>query len=449
MLSRPDRTLRWDVLELHLSEAAYLWTQREAALVSAEYALAEVEEGPERRLLTQVDALAVGGPRTRDRLLVPALASDEAEERGAAAFATAFSGDAKDVGLVADTAAEAAPKDRPPLLRALALTPAPSAAPALASLAGAADPDLAAGALDALAFRRAVTQEDVARLISRREPRVAAAAVRALRFVPGGPQAGAVRVALGAQEPELRHAALVIGAVGGLREVARVARDARAAAGPLGETARLLLATLGGDDDARALVELLDDEDLRRDALFALGFSGRLLAVEAALRWVDDDEVGGVAAEAVSAITGIAITDALVRAPPPGDGEDDELETDDDELPALEEDLGSELLPGADEELPLVEAGALAKRWEELRPKLPADQRLLRGRPSDLGVLLAELEAGPARRRPVLALELAVRSKGAVQVEPFALVPVQREQLAAARGLRSGTAFTAPVFPRE
>lgn len=441
MLARPDRTLRQDVLALHLDEAAYLWTEREAALASADHTLAEVADGPERRLLCHLDALAVGGARAAARLLLPALASEEAEVRGAAALALTFPGEGRDLAAVAAAAAEASGEVRAPLLRALALCDAPDAAQPLLAVLRGEDPGLVADALDALSFRRAAPAPEVARLLSHPAPEVHAAALRALRLVPGGAEAGAVQAALSAPAPALRLAALLTAAVGGSRDALAACRRDLAAPGALGAAARLLLALAGDARDVDALAALLEDEALRRDALVALGYSGRPAAVDAALPWVADPAVGAVAAEAVSAVTGIDVAGPLALDPGPAPDEDDG------EPPPLEVDLASSLLPGADDDLPLADPELLARAWAERRPRLPAAGRFLRGRPLDLGALVAELETGPARRRAGLALELAVRSRGAVQVEPLALVAVQRRQLGAARALRGGAAPSAPLAP--
>ncbi len=85
MFRTPDRSLRFDVLERHLEEAAFLWTQWEAALADAAYTLAEVAEGPEWRLRAHLDALAVAGRGAVAGLLLPALEEGEPEVRRAAA----------------------------------------------------------------------------------------------------------------------------------------------------------------------------------------------------------------------------------------------------------------------------------------------------------------------------------------------------------------------------
>ncbi len=84
MFRTPDRSLRFDVLERHLEESAFLWTQWEAALADAGYTLAEVAEGPEWRLRAHLDALVVAGRGAVTRILLPALEESEPEAMRAA-----------------------------------------------------------------------------------------------------------------------------------------------------------------------------------------------------------------------------------------------------------------------------------------------------------------------------------------------------------------------------
>jgi hypothetical protein len=109
---------------------------------------------------------------------------------------------------------------------------------------------------------------------------------------------------------------------------------------------------------------------MRREVLFALGFSGRASAAEACLAWLGNDEVGAVAAEAFGAITGLEIKGRFAR---------DRVEPDEEELPPLEEDLEEDLLPGPDDDLLLAEPAAVAVWWAETRRRLDPTVRYLRG----------------------------------------------------------------------
>ena len=77
---RPDNRSGWlsgetpDVVEEHLDDAEFLWSQWERSLVSPHHTLAEVATREEERLLANVDGLVAGGASVRARLVVPALA---------------------------------------------------------------------------------------------------------------------------------------------------------------------------------------------------------------------------------------------------------------------------------------------------------------------------------------------------------------------------------------
>src|SRR3954462_9549606 len=178
---RPDDDLRWDVLEQHLLEAGFLWLQREAALASNRYSLADVESGPERRLLAHVDALATSGRRGAEGLVQLALEADDAELRGAAALALSGPGEARNLEAILEAATQADAQGRAPLLRALALRGVPE----LESLLGAEDPVLAAQGLEALAFQGAVPARALGSLAERPEPWLRVAVMRAARVLPG------------------------------------------------------------------------------------------------------------------------------------------------------------------------------------------------------------------------------------------------------------------------
>jgi len=64
-----------DVLEEHLSEAAFLWTQWERALVAPDYTLDETAE-LEERLLAHLDGLVTAG-RPAIELLAPKVREGE------------------------------------------------------------------------------------------------------------------------------------------------------------------------------------------------------------------------------------------------------------------------------------------------------------------------------------------------------------------------------------
>jgi uncharacterized protein (TIGR02270 family) len=145
------------------------------------------------------------------------------------------------------------------------------------------------------------------------------------------------------------------------------------------------------------------------DALFALGFAGRLAGADACLEAVksEDQATARVAGEAFASITGLQI------APPYEAVETPEPE---EPIPFEEEELEADLAAGPEADLPLPDAFGLESWWSRTRPGLDPAVRHLGGKPRDAEVLWAALQGGPTRRRHALALELEIRSKGALRL---------------------------------
>src|SRR5687767_2503153 len=99
MNEEADR-VRWDVIEEHLEEAAFLWTQWETALDAPDFTLSEVADTIEARLLAHLDALEIGGPAVARRLLEPALRDPDPTLSFPAAFTLLLSQDTSHVQTV-------------------------------------------------------------------------------------------------------------------------------------------------------------------------------------------------------------------------------------------------------------------------------------------------------------------------------------------------------------
>jgi hypothetical protein len=110
-----------------------------------------------------------------------------------------------------------------------------------------------------------------------------------------------------------------------------------------------------------------------------------------------------------------------------------------DEPVALEEeDLDADLVPGPEAALPRLDRRAAEKWWGEQRSRFEKKGRYLLGAPWGRESVLAVLRHGPMRRRRGLAMEVAVRTRGRVQVETRALTARQRADLTAAEGIQVG-----------
>jgi uncharacterized protein (TIGR02270 family) len=410
--------IRWDIAEEHLDEAAFLRQLWEEALRSPDYSLAEIAEGPEERMLAHLDGLVLGGARVARRLLLPALGGEEPGPVFAAAFALLASEDGDFAEPVLEALARAEPPARAAIRRALALAPVPALGPRLAALA-----PRAAGAqadlLEVLAYLRIDPGLRLEPLVSSSDPAVQALAIRLSRFLPGRLDPFAVERALASPREAVRSAALEAGMVAGARGAFAAAEAAAAAPGPGFAAAALILGLSGDEKSAAALLPALRDPGRARAAAFALGFSGRVSAADALLAAMADEDLAPVAAEGFAAIAGLGVEGAFARPPRRW-------------TPGAEEGEGEGYGPEAD--LPAPDPAAAAEWWKEARPRLDPAQRWMRGQPWGAEALFREMERGPARRREALALEIAIRTRGQVQLAWDALSSRQRAEAAEARG---------------
>ncbi|QRK07176.1 TIGR02270 family protein [Archangium violaceum] len=422
-----------DVYEEHLSEAGFLWTRWERCLASPTVDLTAAE-AQEERLLAHMDGLAFGGPEVAERLLILTLELEAPAEVASAAFALLASGQdgAKHV-------LERLEVGEGPALagiqRALELDDSLAAA-ALLPLLSSSSVDAQAVVLEALVFRRAVPPSTLARFLSHADPRLQATALLGLEGHPEESVRKALHAALDAPQVHVRNAALVSGLIAGLRRAWDKCEKWAAEPSAVGAQARVLLALGGSEQDVTRLVKLLDVPELRSSTLWALSFSGQLAAAEACLAWMEEDRgTAALAAEAFSAITGLPLEGAYV-----GPSREDEAE---EPIPLEEEDLDADLVPGPEDALATPAPDAVAAWWKEARARFDPGTRYLRGIPFSAQSLLGALHQEPMRRRGVLALELAIRSRGQFRLEARAFTRRQASELARA------LAAPASISPRR
>jgi uncharacterized protein (TIGR02270 family) len=414
-----EAPIRWDLVEEHLDEAAFLRQLWEEALRSPLYTLEDVAGGPEGRMLAHLDGLVVAGRRAADRLLLPGLSADEPGVVFASAFALAASEDGDFGDAVVEALAKGEPARRAAIRRALSVAPVPGLGPRLAALAPASPLPLQADLLDILAYMRLDPGVRLEPLAASREPGALARAIRIAKAFPQRLDPQVISRALVSPDEEVRTAALETGMVAGVRGTLPAADDVVARRAPGFAQAALVVALSGEEKAVGALAPALADEALRAPAAFALGFTGRISAADALLAAMADEAFAPLAAEGFAAISGLPIERRFARQPLrwrpsfPGVAEE-------------EEPYG----PEADLAKPVPET--IARWWGAARAGLDGSRRWLRGRPWSPEAILAELAAGPARRREALALELAVRTRGAAAVAVDALSARQRAELSSA-----------------
>ncbi|MFY2558740.1 TIGR02270 family protein [Corallococcus terminator] len=419
----PDKEL----YERHADEAAFLWSQWERGLVAADDFMDEVAAS-EDRLLAHVDALVLGGPSVARMLLVPSLSSEELERVSSSAYVLLSSelpGGAESVRASLEDAPAAV---RLGLQRALEVREREELPSWLLSLLKQDDPMLVALALEVLASHGMAPAPALPPLLRHDNPIVRAAALRAACHSPGQLDRSLLPRCLESPDPGVRDAAIEAGLLGGHGSAWAMCQTI---VRQKTESLRLpaLLAALGGQTrEIGWLIALLAEPLHRRDALWALGFSGDPAAAEACLVWMEDEAVAPLAGEAFCAITGLQLKERFVLARPEPN-----------ELPPLEDDLDDDCIPQPEDDLPPPSAAQVTAWWRKESRRFKPGQRYLYGRPWSPEVLLDALFAAPMRRRTALALDLRLRSRGVLSVPVRAFTSHQFAALEVARSASPAT----------
>lgn len=416
-----------DVLEEHLDEAAFLWSQWESALLSPLFDLADTAE-VEERLLAHLDGLVLGGESAVTELLLPALETEEAPRISAAAWALLAGGGKKEreETLAVFQAGDAV--QRAGVRRALELSGQEGLVVALRKFLQSEEAAVRLLAFEALAFRGQAPEETRMAWLYRDDAEQVIAALREPRPLPLSTVQSILPQLLVDPRPGVRETAILAGLVSGARSAWKTCRKV-AEEGGAGRRQCLLLLALGGEaQDMEWLVGLLREPALRSDVLWALGFSGHAAAAEACLEWMDAGPLAALAGEAFSAITGLKL-EGMYRK---------ELEEAAEALvPLEEEDLEANLVPGPEASLPVPLREAVASWWHKARKDFERGTRYLRGVRLGPAEFLAALRTEPMRRRHALALELAILSRGVYRLQTRAFTRQQRAELDAVASARA------------
>jgi uncharacterized protein (TIGR02270 family) len=405
----------WDIAEEHLDEADFLTDQWLAQTRSPEISLLRLQATTERRLRAHLDALVVGGPAVAERLLWPVLMGEREGSRVAAAQAMVLGADAGAIDRILRALRRTRHSDlRYDLLKALRLTAAPSLGPALRRALRADDPaPVQVAVLEILS----VCGEDPgpvlpALLAASQDPAVLSAALVAAVAADRSPLVDLLDACLDHPVAAVRAAASRTGLIwnlGSAREACRAQ-----ARGAHGGDALLLLALAGDPRDVALLLEAVQSLELRAAALWALGFTGRIEAVEACLPWLDDGEpaVRRLAGEAVEAITGLRAPPSPVVAIDMPDGGLAEADASRDG--ESDEDAGSTAPrpPVPITELRDPDPSWVRDWWQAHRPSFRPQRRYVAGQPATGAGLLQAVREGPLRRAEPLLNALAIRSAG-------------------------------------
>lgn len=404
-----DEPVLWDVAEEHMEEAGFLWSLWEQSLDAPDFTLEQVVLGEEERLLAHLDGLVVGSEAVASRLLLPAVEEEEDSELVLAAALSLMLG-GQGSRAVAAALAEAEGERRRALIRSLQLAPSALAAHVAAPLLEHERSPVRAAALEVLAFHQVDLAEVLVRHLQDRDAWVRHGALLAARAPSGRTLEAFIGQAASDDDPAVRDAALVAGMIHGLPRAWERCREVVQGGEAHPRQAMELLALLGGSGALTILLEGLERSAHRADAIWALGHSGWPEVVPFCLDHLDGEAtLARLAGEAVCAITGLDLVQARIVLPEPPEEEAPE--------DADGEDLEVAMAPSAEEALPLPDAAGVRAWWGREGGRFAAGTRYLNGMPRGGAAVAAALRQGPMRRRHALALELAMRSGGSLQLE--------------------------------
>src|SRR4051812_46356461 len=372
-----EGSLREDI-EKHLGQAQGLWGQWHRSLASPDQNLAAAWRSGEERLHDHLAALRLGGLKAVIEVYLSALGTEDLGRLAAVAFALSSIAPGREPLFAAMVKAEA-PRLQV-LRRGVEMARDPGFLALLDGRFEAAPSRLKAAILDIRRFGRDEPGPHTLDLLLEGELAAQVAAAQAVRHSRSELAVDrAVDVAMMAPHPEVRNCAIESGLYAGQAEAWSACLQTVRAGAPGRGPLLLLIALLGTIADHGLVIAGLADDETRADAVWALGFAGGLAAAEACLELLAQELHPALAAEALGAITGL--------------------------------DLQREgLVVPSEDPLPLPDIPGVIRWWNRNRLRFSADERYLGGRPRTADGIQEALEHGPTRRRPPLALEMAIRT---------------------------------------
>jgi uncharacterized protein (TIGR02270 family) len=189
-----------------------------------------------------------------------------------------------------------------------------------------------------------------------------------------------------------------------------------------------VLALFGKPEEQEVVFNALRIPELQLPAIWALGHIGTIRAADACVAGMQHEPLARACGEAYCWMTGadlerdrLALTESSPDAPP---FEDD--------------DLDANLVPSPESLWPKPDPEAVRRHWSARKPEWSANVRHVRGRPIAGDTMLRTLETGPMIRRPDLAFELRVKTRGRYDVETRAFAARQRQMMSAGRAAVAG-----------
>ena len=416
-----------DLIEESLDEAAFLWRRWESELTSLTRSLDEIYSWTEDRLHGALDGVRVAGPRAvevgRKEL--------ESEENDRVTVATAILGSIGEAGAPEAIAAAlkgAEGKRLQAILRGLELLGSDQVRRASASVLTAPGPTRAAALCRLKWFRRVAPGDEMVTAFKSNVADLQVDAVRAARLVPPESARQWIEAGLNSDNADVQYTAVESGLALRIDQAWTTATQMATQHGPAAARYLKLLAMFGTAEEQEAVYAVLRVPELQAAAIWALGHIGNVRAADACVAGMKHEPIARACGEAYCWITGADLErDTLNVKETPADA------------PAFEDDdLDANLVPAPETLWPLPDVDAVTKHWLAIRSEWSASVRHIRGKPATGDSLLSMMETGPMLRRPDLALELRVKTRGRYDVEPRAFTGRQRQMMMVSRAAVSG-----------
>jgi uncharacterized protein (TIGR02270 family) len=314
------------------------------------------------------------------------------------------------------------------ILRGLELLGSDQALRASASVLTAPEPARAGALCRLKLFRRVAPGNELATAFRSNVADVQVNAIRAARLVPPESAGQWIAAGLNSDNADVQYAAVESGLALRIDEAWTTATQMATQHTPAAARYLKLLAMFGTAEEQEAVYAVLRVPELQVAAIWALGHIGNVRAVDACVAGMQHEPIARACGEAYCWITGADLErDTLNVTETPAD------------VPAFEDDdLDANLVPPPEALWPLPDAEAVKKHWLAIRSEWSASVRHIRGKPATGEALLSMMETGPMLRRPDLALELRVKTRGRYDVEPRAFTGRQRQMMMASRAAVSG-----------
>jgi uncharacterized protein (TIGR02270 family) len=414
-----------DIVEENLDEAAFLWGRWEAELSSLTRNLDEVWSWTEDRLNGTIDGLLVARDELFARVIERALSAKDLAFHTVAAHVLTIAPDPSARTQLAKLVCDAEGVNLAAMLRGVEVSHLDGTFSTVTRALLKKSPQHCAALARLKSFQRAALGDELGKAYEANSVPEQVAVLRAAAFLPEPAAALWVNRGLAHSSPAVRLAAIESGIRQRQRPAWSAARDFAASGEAGGGMLLRHLGMFGKPSDHRLVYDALSDSGSVRAAFWALGHIGTREAVERCLAAIQDPALARLAGEAYAAMTGIDLARERLTAPESGDAPS---------LPRFEDDdLDADLVPRREDLWPLPDGARCAAHWAEVGAQYTPNTRYLRGKPFDLGVLMAAIDKGPMLRRHDYAFELYVRTSGACDIETRAATFTQRRMVAAAR----------------